>query len=254
MLPENDPAAVALRSSVCDLGRILEPLKVCGGRIVDGRERQRAALVAGLDEVPTVEVAEEEVTTIILHSLLARRHLTKSARAYLAFPLLEPALAASRNRRLANLRPGGSGKRTATPSAVGDTSEEMAEQLGVCRRLIFMAREIHKKFNTGPKSLRETWEPKLLSGELDLGAVQQAISGKFAALDGKTHPKNDPEQLLFEGLETLTLRFGHWKKIAPDAQEKLIEVLCQKLLPALPSERLAAVEKHLRSLRLSHAA
>jgi hypothetical protein len=88
---ESDPASQVIVASVVELG-ILHPLLVSKGRVVDGRLRLRGALAAGLAEVPVREVAEKDVVSIILHSLTARGHFTKSAIAYLAFPTLEMGL------------------------------------------------------------------------------------------------------------------------------------------------------------------
>jgi hypothetical protein len=265
-----DPASRAIVASICDLGRVLEPLKICQGRVVDGRIRLRGALAAGLPVAPVTEITEAEVAEVILHTLLARRHYTKSALAYLGFPLFETALAESRKRRLANLRsapldakPGtpipesksvvsASKPRSSTQWTIGETAEELADALGVSRSLFFMAREVRKKFATGPKILRDTWEPKLLSGELSLGEVQQAVSGKLAALDGQTNPKNDPQQLLFDLFRTATARFGRWSALSPAQRKAATQKFRDEFLPSLPPDLLEEVESFL-SERLATA-
>lgn len=253
--PETDPAAKALLESVLDLGQILEPLLVSKTRVVDGRLRLRTALAAGLDEVPVQEVDEKDVTSIVLQSLLARRHYTKSALAYLGYPLLEGALAESRKRRLANLKIGDStpGKsRSSTQWTPVNTAEELAASLGVGRSFFFFAKAIHKKFSTGPKILRETWEPKILSGEMGLGEVQQAIAGKIAALDGDTVPKGDAQQLLFDLFKTATTRFSRWSVLNPKQRHALIERFRSDFLPSLPPELLEEVERFLTDRLATH--
>ncbi len=79
--------------------------KISKGRVVDGRIRIHAAIVAGLDDVPTAEVAEDEAASVVLQSLLARKHYTKSGRAFLAVPLLDAALAESSRRATEALIP-----------------------------------------------------------------------------------------------------------------------------------------------------
>ena len=102
MPPESDPVWSFIRKSAGDVG-ILEPLKVCKLRVVDGRLRLHAAKVAGLDKLPVVEVAEKDVASIIVDSLIARKHLTASARIYMIFPLFGDRLAESARNRSENL-------------------------------------------------------------------------------------------------------------------------------------------------------
>ncbi len=174
---EGDTHLRAVVASVCELGLIIEPLKVSKGRIVDGRLRMLGAKAAGFEDVPTVEIAEEDVATVILHSLAARRHLTKSALAYMVFPVIENALAESRSRRLENLRKRQSGKGTSnTVQASGNTAEEIAESMGVSRRYLVYCKTIIDAFRK-QKRLREIFEPKILSGELSLEDVSKGIGG-----------------------------------------------------------------------------
>jgi hypothetical protein len=248
-----DPDSQVIVASIVELGRILDPLKVCKGRIVDGRIRQRGALAAGLVEVPVEEVEESEVTSIILHSLAARRHLTKSALAYIGFPVMETALAESRARRLANLKSGVSASkpRSSTGKTIGNAAE-LAELLGVSRSLFFTAQEIHKKFNSSPKSIRAMWEPKILSGEMGLPQVQQAIAGKLAALNGSTTPKGDAQQLLLELFSSAKVRFGRWDKLQPAQRAAATAQFRAEFLPSLPPELLDEAERFL-STRLATA-
>jgi len=210
MLLDDHPAATALKTSACDLGRILDPIKICKGRIVDGRARLRAARAAGLVTVPTAEVAEEEVASIVLQSLLARKHFTKSALAYLSYPLLEPALAEARKRQLSRLRVG---EKSANLVSVGNTVEEIAENLGIGRNLLFQTKEIRKKLAKLGDKERAKWEAKILSEDMGIGQVQQALSGQLAGLDGKTHSKGDTQQLYFDLFRDAENRFTRWDSL-----------------------------------------
>lgn len=249
-----DPTVRAVIASICDLGRVTDPLKISKGRIVDGRIRLRGAVAAGLEAVPVVEIAESEVGSIILHSLLARRHLTKSGLAYMGYPLLEAALAESRKRRLENLKsappiPGASSvvsaseSRSSTQWTIGNTAEELAASLGISRSFFFMAREIHKKFASSPRTIRQEWEPKILSGEMGLGEVQQAIAGKLAALNGQTTPKNDPQILLFDLFSKAKVRFARWESLDKQARAAALENFRTEFLPSLPAELLEEAER-----------
>jgi len=248
---KDDPARCAIIASICDIG-VLEPIKICKGRVVDGRIRLHGATAAGLVVVPVQEVEEKDVNSIILQTLLARRHYTKSALAYLSVPILEEALVEIRKRHLENLKI--NAKLPGARLPLGDTAEEIAESLGVSRRLVFMAKEIHKRFARGPKAIRETWEPKILSGELGLAEVQQAISGKLAAIDGRTHPKNDPCQLVFALWDTAAARLSRWDQIPEDELPKARADFREKVLANLPEElwkEIRAFERERREKRLA---
>ena len=56
--------------------------------LIDGRHRFAGAGLAGLQTVPAIERKVEETMGIILSSLVLRKHFTKGALAYIAFPLL----------------------------------------------------------------------------------------------------------------------------------------------------------------------
>ena len=80
------PEMLALIASVETHG-VLAPLIVNErAEIIDGRARLIAAQKAGLTEVPCVVVPDEDAATLILDTLCARRHLTKSALAYVFSP------------------------------------------------------------------------------------------------------------------------------------------------------------------------
>jgi hypothetical protein len=257
---ENDPASRAIVASICDLGRILEPLKVCKGRVVDGRIRLRGAIAAGLEAVPVDEVPEEDVTSIILHSLTARRHFTKSALAYIGFPIMEAALAESRRRRLENLKSAQNGVSASATSNVrsayvqGNTADELAAQIGIGRELFFFAKSIHKKFSQSPKAIRDQWEPKILSGEMGLGQVQQALAGKLAAMDGQTTPKGDAQKLLFDLFSKATVRFGRWSILDSTQRQVAVEKFRTEFLPALPEQLIEEFQKWVESERFTTAA
>lgn len=237
MPPDDDPSTKAVISSICEMG-VLQPLKVCKGRVVDGRLRLRGAIAAGLAEVPTVEIDEQDVASVILHLLLARRHYTKSALAYLAVPILEAALTETRKRAVQAAKIGASASSSkCTPCTFANTVEEIAERMGISQRYLLEAKAVRKKFSSYPQ-LREQWKPKILSGEMGLGQVQQAISGKIAALHGNTTPKGDAQQLLFELFDTAKVRFGRWEQLGDHQRKAAIAKFGGEFLPSLPPDLL----------------
>ncbi len=247
LLPENHPASVAILASICDLG-ITSPLLVTKGRVIDGRLRLQSALALALAEVPVLEIDEKDITSVMIHSLAARKHLTKSALAYLCFPLMEAAIAESSHRRLNNLRGMMAGKEEARPG-MGSTAQEQADKLGFGRGLLFRAKEIHAKFGEYGQ-LRSKWEPKILNGEMGLGQVQQAIAGKIAALEGRTTPNVDSDagRLLAEAVTSLGVRVERWPKLTPEKQLEINTLFCQQVAPKLPRALQQSLKKALTEI------
>jgi len=249
--PVSDPASRAILASICDLGRVTDALKVCKGRVVDGRMRLRAAIAAGLEEVPITEVAESEVATIAMDSLVARKHLTKSALAYVSIPLTEQRLAESRDRRTANLRSTGA-KTGVAKISMGTRVEEIAESLGISRRTYFAARDLRKKLEANAQARAEL-EPKILSGEMSLEQAQQSLAGKLAALSGKTTPKGDPNQLMLELFESAEVRLTRWDKLTAKQRTEAKDKFREQILCNLPDELIEETELYLRERKASRS-
>lgn len=194
-LPVRQPDSMegrALRNSIAEIG-IIDPLQICKGRIVDGRERWLHAKALGKNTVPCIEIPETDVQTVVLSSLLTRKHFSKSALTYLAYPFAEPLLAESRKRRLANLKTGeGSPDRAFNALSGAKNAEDVAESLGINRRDLFTARNIHGHFEKDTE-LKAHFEPLILSGEMSLSAVSQGIAGWTSTKD---KPKGEREQLV----------------------------------------------------------
>lgn len=241
-------SAAAIAASVADIG-VIEPLKVSKGRVIDGRDRLDAALAAGLAEVPITEIPEDAIAGIFIASLCARHHFTKSAVAYLAFPVLDAALQESRRRAVSAARSFLSGAKSESAHRTPPQSADaLAAEHGIARTTFFEAAAIHKKFAEHPK-LRATWEPKILSGEMGLGQIQQALSGKIASLEGRTTPKGDAGQLLLDLFAIGPVRFERWGKLDATQRTAAATSFREKFLPSLPAELLREVEDYLRAHR-----
>lgn len=206
------------------------------GRVVDGRNRRNACAAAGL-LVPTRQVPDDEVATIIADSLGARRHVTKGAMAYLLAPLLKPAVEEARARMAANrFAPGASGRPlSGLPGAV--TVESLADGYGFGRSLLFQALDVHKRFADHPE-LKALYEERILTGELSLGGAIQGMSGKIATED-KPRVVAPPEKLLSRVVTDLRNRFGAWKDMP---EEKRHEVAAEfaAAAPEWPADLAAA--------------
>lgn len=186
--PDNSSRMEALRRELMTSG-LCQPVQMTAKHEIvdaDSRERWRAARMLQWPGIPVLIVSEGQVATACLNALVHRRHHTKSALAYLAWPILEMALAESKERRLQNLRKG-----QQTPdsglSRLSANAQELAEQHGFDRTLIFDAKKVHALFAKDP-SYRAQMEPRLLcepiGGEheanrpVGLGAILAGYEGK----------------------------------------------------------------------------
>jgi hypothetical protein len=186
------------------------PLVVDGqDRVVDGRKRYRAARQLRLETVPVRVIGDEEIPITVIQSLLQRRHLSLSARAYLAWPLMEGAVEAARRRKMQSLR---KGQQSPVVSA-GDygNAGALAEALGIGRNLFFEAQKVHEIFGKD-KEFREQMEPRILqefrggehedSRPVGLGSVIAGYGGRNKGGARKDHGQ----------LELFTDGFGAWVK------------------------------------------
>jgi hypothetical protein len=147
------------------------------GRILDGRMRLRAAKQLRIDELMCVVIADD-VINAILQSLLQRRHYTRGALAYLAFPLLADAFDEARRRRLENLKNTNVSSKS-TDGLRAKTVEDFAQMLGISRSLLFQAQQLHRRFESDPE-LRAEFEPAILEEEKGLGGILAGTAGKLA--------------------------------------------------------------------------
>lgn len=243
-LPDS-PEGRALRASIAETG-VTEPLKISKGRIIDGREVWLHAKALGKDTVPCLEVPEGDVATIVLSSLLCRKHYSKSALAYLAFPFVDAVLKEAKKRKLANLKTGVvSPERQLSGLSGAASAEELAEQLGINRQFLFSARNIHGHFAKN-EELKEHFEPQILSGELGLGAVLQGIAGWNATKD---QSRTDREQLVLWSEKIKGFidprKFAGWDKADAETRTWVQEQLIKGLRDAWPEDLLTGVIEQL---------
>lgn len=254
---DDDSRLHALTASVREHG-VRDPLKITGGHaIVDGRHRWLAAKRGQLATVPCVVVADSEVHTIILDSLLNRRHYTPGQRAYLAVQFLEPAVKESLNRRLANL------KQSTSSLPAARSLEEYAAELGFCASLLDKARQLWKLFAGHPEertltdqegvtekdvNFREFFEPRLLREEkpYGIGAILAGIgflldAEKKAAL-GKPHTGGKPTtidrqlQLFNQTIDQEIARWDYWQRFSQEERLAHFSVIKARA-NSLPAEQ-----------------
>lgn len=154
MTPEE---GAALAASIRKHGILADLLITDGDEIIDGRNRWRQAPTVGVTEAWCRVVDDAEAAHLVLTMIMERRHYSKSARAYLALPLLEKAVAEAVARRMATLKQGDNLPKTDSIGFRGQKgSEELAQQLGLSLDLLQLARHTAKLFADSDK-LIERW-------------------------------------------------------------------------------------------------
>jgi hypothetical protein len=221
-------------NALCDdvrVSGIRQPLLIDkDSHILDGELRWMAARQLQLAGVP-VTVVSEGPATVMLMSLAHRRHLTKSARAYLAFPLLAAALDESKRRRLENLK-----KNDLPAYGAVENAETLAESVGVSRRLFFYAKEIHEIFRKDTE-FKELMEPNILSDDpeecIGLGRVVAGYGGRTATA-GKTKETAGQLKLFTEVVEDQFIRIKYWQTMDENGRRQVwkeVDRLAQEVEP-----------------------
>lgn len=178
----------ALKASIAERG-VLEPLLGVPGEngkvlIVDGRHRLLGAIEAGLATVPVLLRPASEARDIIADAVLARRHFSKSALAYLAV-LTHPEVATeAAERQVAKLNRGTNPRpaQNAGREEKGrENMETLANRHGVALRLIEQACELYRLAQANPEISGDA-EMAIWAGS-GLGGV---LAGMKALLAGGT--------------------------------------------------------------------
>lgn len=237
---ESDPRFLSLVEDIRERG-IQDPIKVDSqNQIIDGRHRWRAAKRLQLQTVPVMVVANDQIASVIVGSLIQRRHFTKGQRAYLVAPYLDSLFEESKNRRLHNLKH--VGKSTLPP--LGESPDDLAEQLGFSLPLLKQARQLHKLFTETPK-LRAEFEPRILDEEdpIGLGAAIAGIAGQQHTKGKSKHTRAEEQLTLFnESLTTLGHRFKYWNKLKDEDRDTAVTRI-RETVAAMPPELRAEWKK-----------
>ena len=213
----HEPEFQSLKADIAARG-VDNPILLDGqGRVVDGRNRRNACAAAGV-QVPAKVIPDDQVVAAILSALGNRRHVTKGAMAYLLAPLLKPAVEEARARQAAAL------KRGEVPSSSQKTTgnvtvEGLADGFGFGRNLLFQALDLHKKFAEHPE-LRTQFEEGVLTGELGLGGVIQAIAGKLAT-EGKERVVRPADALIVRAFTDLRNRWQGWQGLPETKRDEV---------------------------------
>jgi hypothetical protein len=242
----------ALVESIREHGLDYELLVDTEFRIVDGRNRRNALSVLGARaRVRFVEKAD--AASIVVASLINRRHLTKGALAYIAAPMLDEVISESKARRLTNLRRSGQARgpqslETPLSGVSGKTASELATQMGIGHTLFEQAIQLRKMFMKAGKEAREKYEGRVIDDWQDetgewhppvglgymINGLNDLIEGNAAKQLGK---RNEHDRLFIGSLSKLSL---HWDQANPEQRRGITEGLKRTLL-AFPAELVAEI-------------
>lgn len=99
-----------------------------------------------------------------------------------------------------------------------------------------------KRFEKDP-ALRDEWEPRVLSGELDWCQVARGLGGQQATKGGG---RKDPEydKISISSLITVRNSFGSWDKYQPEVREAFLERIAD-VVTTCPDAVLARLEQEI---------
>lgn len=189
-----------------------EPIKVCRGLIIDGRNRYRACKELGLAiKAVEVNIPEEKIAEYVFSLNLSRRHLNPGQRAVIALKDWDRTEAESRARKQGK---GPSGKN----SPRGKTSEILSRKYSVNAKYIQWASEIQAR------------KPELLDGIFD-GTKQ--ISQVYAAFKANPSLRNAPKVNIPEFIFRKLVAGTDVKELLPH-MPKQAQKIAEKVLDSTP--------------------
>ena len=231
---------------------VIQPILVVHGEkkgtywAVDGRHRLAAAVNAGLTTIPAIVRNEEETLGIIVSSLVHRKHFTKGALAYISVPFLIPAAEASKARKQANTLVGTKPQDSEEPTKPFLlTLEDECLKLGFSIDLYQQSIRLREIFSESAEYKAQV-EPKILAGEVGLGAAIAGYAGRTA-----TKKKDKPAVnyldinavgvavgLMPKALTTIRNGFIAWPKLNLEARAALKKEW-DKLQAVIPADLLS---------------
>lgn len=258
----DSPEFSSLRESIRERGLDYPLLIDNQRRLLDGRNRRNAVrALGGLIRPITPQshrtnvlcrvIDENESASVVVSSLVNRRHLTKGALAYLVAPLFDAVLSESKSRRLVNLKQSTLGSESALSAVSVKTASDIAGELGIGSRLFEQALKLREMFAELGEEVRAKYEPRILGVWLDEAGEPQDPIGLGYMINGLTSlsesqkkaknlGKRAQHDRLFAGfLPKLGL---HWAKATPEQREHITQKLRAEILkfPADLRDELAA--------------
>lgn len=231
------PEWLALCDDISERG-FQSPIEVCGRHVVNGWTRVGIAKSLRLEQVPCVEVPEDEVYANIKAQLANQKHLTKGQRAYLLVPIAERVIKEADARKLANLKKGHSPKPIESASGNIGVLEQFCADHGFSKDIFDQARTLHAIW-AGDRStlearnlvgadvaaLREEWEPKILAFDkpVGLGAALAGIAGEQSTRDKTKAPNPEVQLELFtDGAAQIDRVAKAWPKLAKARRPEIV--------------------------------
>lgn len=214
--PDNSPRMEAKRREM-KRSRFCPPILMTAKHEIvdpDSRESWRAAKMLQLDRVPIHIVPDDQASTVFVSVIGQRRHISKSAIAYLVFPALKSALEEAQHAARENLKKGPN-----SPSDINigretpQTIDQIAEGIGISGSLLKEARRVHEIF-AKDAAFKAQMEPRILvepiGGEheqnrpVGLGAVIAGHAGK--ANEDKSRNDRGQLELFGQAVKTFCIR------------------------------------------------
>ena len=185
----DEPEFVALLESIRERGLDYPVLIDHERRVLDGRNRRNALALLGR-LVPCLYIDSAESASVIISSLVNRRHLTRGALAYLSAPLFANALEESKARNLAMLKAGSASVAYSVGHAPKNT-EDIATQVGVSPALFDQALKLRRMLAELGEEVRAKYEPRVLGPWLDEAGEWQDPIGLGYMINGLTSLINE---------------------------------------------------------------
>lgn len=253
-LPQPNPDSPTFRALVAmmtDTGVAPRVVAVSGFRALDGFDVLAAAREIGFTTLACREIQADFVPTAIIEDLIGREHWTKSQIAYLAYPVFSEIMDASKRRRVANLKKGLEAPKSAqtlenprlctSPLLEAKTGEQLADALGISRKFLYYAAQLHKAFEAD-EELRTKFEPLILEQDENghsagLGAIIAGIAG-FEATKGRPVVPAPQLTLWQERVEKMLspARFQGWEKLPEELRQKVALRFRDEFLKVVPDE------------------
>lgn len=192
---------------------IIVPIKVALIKakltIVDGRHRCKAALEAGLKQVPIERVPEDQALALMESTMIGRQHLTKGQRAYAAV-VLHPEVATEGDKRE------GGNRKVQSPRTECGVIEapQLAAKFGVSLRLIEQAGQLYRELDAS-KTLRAKHEWRVFAG-FGLGAILAGLAGDEST-SGK--PRAAKDNTITKALSPLNGFWNYYRGLKGEAKD-----------------------------------
>jgi hypothetical protein len=274
-LPDDSEEFKAISTDLKEVGFTCPILINPADQLIDDHSRTllRAAINWQLVEVPVQVCSNEEAPLLRLSRLAHYRHLSKSAIAYLVVPDLDEAFEIARAKMLKQIKDN-SGVHSVHSVHDLKTVDDLADELGIGRRLLFMAREVRKAFDdkknyprtiVGGKrdgeeaemTLREWYEPRILrafvGGEhetrrpMGLGGIMAGVKTDREGNKGSFSSTKNGQLDLFEGKVNILGGWKYWTKLTPQDRSKHFNSF-EESLERIPDEQRDELADYLEKL------